>query len=134
MTEETLRKEEHHRTAVNMPDYNRAVDNFSWQEASEAMGGPKPDMLNIAYEAVDRQVDDGHGDTIALRWKARDGKHKDFSYADLKRETDRFGRLLHDLGVNPGDRVYSLLGRIPELYIAALGSLKAGAIFCPLRG
>ncbi len=132
MTFETLHKDEHQRTAANMPDYDGAVAEFSWQEAGQAMGGPLPDMLNIAYEAVDRQVDEGHGEEIALRWIARDGERKDYSYADLKRETDRFARMLHDLGMKPGDRVFSLLGRIPELYIAALGSLKAGAIFCPL--
>ena len=31
-----------------------------------------------------------------------------------------------------GDRVYSLLGRVPELYVAALGTLKLGAVFCPM--
>ena len=68
----------------------------------------------------------------ALRWIARDGARRSYSYADLKSETDRFAGLLRKLGFGKGARVFSLLGRVPELYIAALGTLKAGGVFCPL--
>ena len=40
--------------------------------------------------------------------------------------------MLRALGVGRGDRVYVLAGRIPELYVAALGTLKNGSVFCPL--
>jgi acetyl-CoA synthetase len=88
--------------------------------------------LNIAYEAVDRHVAKGAGERQALRWISRTGERRTYSYADLKRETDRFARVLSDLGYGRGARVFSLLGRVPELYFAALGTLKAGGVFSPL--
>jgi acetyl-CoA synthetase len=129
---DVIHKLEALRVAANMPDYDRAAAEFSWEEIGGTMGGPEPGMLNIAYEAVDRHVAEGRGGKLAVRWIARDGVRRDFTYADLKFETDRFATMLQDLDVKRGDTVFSLLGRIPELYFAALGSLKAGAIFCPL--
>ena len=40
--------------------------------------------------------------------------------------------MLRRLGVGKGERVFLLAGRIPELYISALGTLKNGSVFCPL--
>jgi acetyl-CoA synthetase len=56
----------------------------------------------------------------------------DFSYAQLHKLTNRFSNALASLGVSKGDRVYVLAGRIPELYVAALGALKHRSVFCPL--
>lgn len=131
-TADVIRKPEVLRASANMPDYDKAAAAFSWEEISDTMGGPELGMLNIAYEAVDRHVAEGRGGRLALRWIARDGMRRDFTYADLKFETDRFANMLQDLDIKRGDTVFSLLGRIPELYFAALGSLKVGAIFCPL--
>jgi acetyl-CoA synthetase len=88
--------------------------------------------LNIAHEAVDRHATGAAGNRVALRWLGRDGSQRDFSYAELRELSNRFANTLRGLGVGPGDRVVSLLGRIPELHIAALGSWKLGAVFCPL--
>ena len=74
----------------------------------------------------------GRGAKIAVRWLGKDGRRRELSYADLAAGSNRFANLLGQLGVNRGERVFALLGRIPELYIAALGSLKAGCVFCPL--
>ena len=56
----------------------------------------------------------------------------EYSYRDLRAETNRFANLLRSLGVGKGDRVFSLLGRVPELYFTALGTLKNTSVFCPL--
>ncbi len=88
--------------------------------------------LNIAHEAVDRHVLAGRGGKLALRWLGRDGQVRDFSYANLLSETNRFANVLAQRGVRKGDRVFSFLGRCPELYIAALGTLKTGGVFSPL--
>ena len=48
------------------------------------------------------------------------------------RASDRFANALRGLGVGTGERVFVLAGRIPELYIAALGTLKNRSVFCPL--
>jgi acetyl-CoA synthetase len=62
----------------------------------------------------------------------KDGTVRDFTYGDLQAQTNRFANVLRHLGVHKGDCVFALAGRIPELYIAALGTLKQGGIFCPL--
>ena len=116
----------------NIRSYDDLKAAFDWNAAARDLEGLADGRLNIAHEAVDRHVAAGHGDRGALRWLAKDGGIQDFTYSDLKRETDRFARLLTDLGVARGDRVFSLLGRVPALYVAALGTLKAGAVFSPL--
>ena len=88
--------------------------------------------LNIAYEAIDRHVLAGRGKKLALRWIGRDGQIRDYSYSALGAAANRFANLLAQRGVAKGDRVFSLLGRVPELYVAALGTLKNGSVFSPL--
>jgi len=105
---------------------------FSWEAARAELEGLPGGGLNIAHEAVDRQVRAGRGETVALRWLGKNGERREFSYAELARLSNRFANGLQRLGVSRGDRVCVLAGRIPELYITALGALKAGAVFCPL--
>ena len=88
--------------------------------------------LNIAHEAVDRHVKAGRGDKLALRWIGRDDKIRDFTYAALGAAVNRFANVLVQNGIGRGERVFSLLGRVPELYIAAFGTLKNGSVFSPL--
>lgn len=88
--------------------------------------------LNIAHEAVDRHVLAGRGGKVALRWIGRDGRLSDFTYAELSAAVNRFADVLVQRGVGEGGRLFSRLGRCPELYIAALGSLKNGSVFSPL--
>jgi acetyl-CoA synthetase len=128
----TIRKSVVERAQSNMPDYGCATAELSWDIYRSWLDYLPGGALNIAYEAVDRHVVHGRGGQEALRWIGRDGERRSFNYADLKRETDRFARLLFDLGHGPGTRVFSLLGRIPDLYFAALGTLKAGGVFSPL--
>jgi acetyl-CoA synthetase len=88
--------------------------------------------LNIAYECVDRHAQGPRRDRLALRWLSKSGDVRDITYDGLRRLTNRFANVLHDLGIGSGARVFALAGRIPELYTAALGSLKNGDVFCPL--
>ncbi|MHA6323653.1 acetate--CoA ligase [Roseivivax sp. CAU 1753] len=120
------------RDAANMPDYRQCRDAFSWTEAQASLDGLPDGHLNIAHEAIERHVAAGHGDQIALRWIAKSGARTDITYAALSRATNRFANVLLSSGLTRGDRVYALLGRVPDLYIAALGTLKAGCVFCPL--
>ncbi len=85
--------------------------------------------MNIAYEALDRHVADGAGDRVAIRWLSKAGDQKDLTYADMVDQTNRFANVLQELN---GNGVATLLGRIPNLYVAALGTLKAGAVYAPL--
>jgi acetyl-CoA synthetase len=117
----------------NLTDYSRTIGEFSWSAARQALDGlPDGRGLNIAHEAIDRHAAGSAGARVALRWIAREGARRDFTYADLRDETNRFANVLRSLGVGKGDPVAVLAGRIPELYIAALGTLKNGSVFTPL--
>jgi acetyl-CoA synthetase len=119
--------------APNLLDYHETRRTFDWDEVRDAMAGlPGGRGLNIAYEAVDRQVNDGRGDHVAIRWLPRQGEAVDLTYAELLRRTNRFANVLTDLGCGAGTRVATITGRIPDLYVAALGTLKARAVFTPL--
>jgi acetyl-CoA synthetase len=118
---------------ANLRDYPEARATFSWEEARRDLDGlPGGRGLNIAHEAVDRHAAGPRGDHVAIRWIARKGARRDFTFAELRDLTSRFANVLGRLGVARGDRVYTLSGRIPELYVAALGALKRGAVFSPL--
>jgi acetyl-CoA synthetase len=119
--------------SFNLADYDTAVRGFSWAAARAELDGlPGGRGLNIAHEAVDRHANGPRAGRIALRCVAKDGTVTDLSYASLREETNRFANLLRSLGVGKGDRVFSLLGRMPELYVAALGTLKNTGVFAPL--
>ena len=117
---------------ANLQDYARTVADFSWEQARALLDGLPAGGLNIAHEAVDRHVARGLGGKTAIRWIGQDGTVRDLTYEDLRRQTNRFANVLAGLGLARGERVYSLLGRTPGLYVAALGTLKAGCVFCPM--
>ncbi|MDO8367496.1 MAG: acetate--CoA ligase [Saprospiraceae bacterium] len=117
----------------NLSDYNSFYQGFRWQnERNKLVGLPDAKGLNIAYEAVDRHALGPLKNTVALRWLRKDKSVEVATYADLQKRTSQFANVLENLGVMKGDTVFSFAGRIPELYIAALGTLKKTAIFCPL--
>ena len=118
---------------ANLGDYDEACRSFTWEAASRSLAGlPHGSGLNIAYEAVDRHVAEGLGDRVALRWIAKEGAVKNYRYYELAELSNRVANALQALGVGPGERVFTLLGRVPELYVTALGTWKRGAVFCPL--
>jgi len=124
---------ENWRVAPNLVDYERACAAFSWQETEHEFEGlPGKRGLNMAHEAVNRHANGPLRDHLALRWLGKQGEARDFNYGDLYRLTNQFANILGSLGIGKGDRVFALAGRIPELYIAALGTLKNGSVFCPL--
>ena len=116
----------------NLADYRRACEEFSWARARLSLDGLPGGGLNIAYEAVDRHATGPRADAVALRCIGRHGDVTDYSYRNLLDETNRFANVLRGLGVGKGDRVFSLLGRVPELYVTALGTLKNASVFSPL--
>ena len=117
----------------NLSDYQQVRDHFTWETARALLDGlPNGRGLNIAHEAVDRHADGPRGDRHALRWIGQDGTRQNITYRDLKAATNRFANALRGLGVREGDSVFVLAGRIPELYIAILGALKAKCVVSPL--
>jgi acetyl-CoA synthetase len=122
--------------APNLADYPSVCRAYSFEQGrAELSGLPGGRGLNIAYEAVDRHASvasAGKPDKTAIRWLGKHGERRDLSYQELSALSNRFANLLASRGVRPGDVVCSLLGRVPALYIAALGTLKHRAIFSPL--
>ncbi len=116
----------------NLQDYAREHEAFSWAAARKDLEGlPAGRGLNIAHEAVDRHAAGASATRTALRFAGRSGV-SELSYAQLRAGTARFANVLRALGVERGERVFTLLGRRPELYLTALGSLKNVSVFSPL--
>ncbi|MDP1536930.1 MAG: acetate--CoA ligase [Burkholderiales bacterium] len=120
------------RCAPNLRDYASACAQFSWAGARAALSGLPGGGLNIAYEAVDRHAAGSRATHVALRWLGKDGTRREYSYADLRELSSRFANVLRGLGCGAGSRVFVLAGRIPELYISVLGTLKSGGVSCTL--
>jgi acetyl-CoA synthetase len=117
----------------NLRDYEQELAAFSWEAARARLDGlPGGAGLNIAHEAVTRHATGARRHHLALRWLGKHGETRDFDYAELERLSNRFANVLRALGVGRGERVFTLAGRVPELYVAALGTLKNGSVFCPL--
>ncbi len=119
--------------APNLLEYSATVAAFSWDAARTWLDGlPGGAGLNIAHEAVDRHVLQGRGDRTAIRWIGKAGERQTWTYADLARATNQFANALQELGVQPGERIFVLMGRLPQLYVAVLGALKARCVVTPL--
>ncbi len=127
-----IRKRPEDYAGAKLLDYAACARTFSWAQARGLLDGMPGGGLNIAHEAIDRHVLAGRGNKLALRWIGRDDQIRDYSYAALRAAASRFANILVQRGVAKGDRVFSLLGRVPELYIAAFGTLKNGSVFSPL--
>ncbi|AXI43926.1 acetate--CoA ligase [Sulfitobacter sp. SK011] len=132
MTNDRITKDDRAHSDANLHDYPATRAGFTWEDARKEISGLPDGKLNICHEAIDRHVSAGNGGQTALRWITKSGFRADYTYGELQELTNRFANVLQAQGVSRGDKVYSLLGRVPELYIAALGTLKAGAVFCPL--
>lgn len=84
--------------------------------------------LNAAYNCVDRHVEAGNGDKVALHWVGEpEGDTRDITYAQLKDEVSQAANALTDLGVETGDRVAIYMPMIPEAIIAMLACARIGA-------
>jgi acetyl-CoA synthetase len=114
------------------PESKTSLADLFWQQAKAALSGLPDGGLNIAHEAVDRHAIGSHRHQVAIRCIDSTDTPRDFTYLDLCKLTNQFANVLQQLQVVTGDCVSTLLGRVPELYITALGTLKSGCVFCPL--
>ncbi len=84
--------------------------------------------LNASYNCVDRHVEAGKGDKVALHWVGEPADDtRDITYAELKDEVSRAANALTDLGLEKGDRVAIYLPMIPEAVVAMLACARLGA-------
>ncbi|MBU88309.1 MAG: acetate--CoA ligase [Dehalococcoidia bacterium] len=117
----------------NLQDYFERKKNFDWwSDAFNQMDWLPGGGLNNAYEAIDRHVKNGFGDRVAMIWVGKNDEEEQYSFLDIKNKSDQFGSVIRGLGMERGDRVFIFMDRLPELYISALGVLKAGGVIAPL--
>lgn len=117
----------------NMPQYDAACREFSWEAAwRECDGLPLGRGLNIAHEAVDRHAKSDRAEQVALRCLSETGSRCEVSFSALARLSSRFAAALERLGVAPGERVFVYAGRSLEQVTAAIGAFKARCIYTPL--
>jgi acetyl-CoA synthetase len=120
------------RVVPHLRDIEQERGSFSWDRVRDELSGLPGGGLNIAHEAVERQAQGHRAGHVALHWLGANDDEVQFTYADLSSLTNRFANAAAGLGLQRGDRLFILLPRIPELYIAALGAMKAGLVVSPL--
>ncbi|WP_336003023.1 acetate--CoA ligase [Halorientalis halophila] len=122
--------------AADWPDcWARAGDLLDWDREYDAvLGGEGPPFrwfdggeLNASYNCLDRHVESGRKNQVALTWEGRLGESRTYSYLELYREVNEFAAALRDLGVEEDDVVTLYLPMIPELPIAMLACARIGA-------
>ncbi len=90
--------------------------------------------LNVAYNCLDRHVEAGLGERVALLWEGEPGDERRVTYAELTDEVKRLANVLTDLGVEAGDRVAIYLPMIPEAVASMLAVARIGAIHSVVFG
>ena len=104
----------------------RWTEVLDWSDAPFArwfVGG----TLNVAVNCVDRHVDAGNGDRVAIHFEGEPGDTRTLTYAELQREVAQAANALTELGVREGDRVAIYLPMIPEAAVAMLACARVGA-------
>ena len=105
----------------NMLDYEETYRDFEMEV---------PEYFNFGFDVVDKWAEDRT--KLALISLDPSGEHsRQHTFWDLKVQSNRFANVLKDLGVTKGARVFLMLPRIPEWYVAMLGLIKLGAVPMP---
>ena len=90
---------------------------------------------NTCYNAVDRHVNAGRGDQLAMVYDSPvTGVKQEITFDELLDEVSRFASALRSLGVRQGDRVVIYMPMIPQAVIAMLGCARIGAIHSVVFG
>ena len=90
--------------------------------------------LNISYNCLDRHVEAGNGDRVALYFEGEPGDSREITYAELTEEVKRAANVLIGLGVKPGDRVAIYMPMIPEAIVAMQAVARIGAVHSVIFG
>jgi propionyl-CoA synthetase len=91
--------------------------------------------LNTCHNALDRHVDSGRADQLALIYDSPvTGSVRRYTYRELRDETARFAGVLAAQGVDKGDRVILYMPMVPEAAIAMLACARIGAVHSVVFG
>ena len=115
----------------NLADYDSLRSSWDWDELWAELDTPDG-LVNQAHECIDRHAMGERANKLALIWQSQGLEVEEYTFADLKRETDRAANALRSVGIEKGDRVFFLSDRTPELYFGFFGALKLGALAAPL--
>lgn len=85
-----------------------------------------PKQINVAEELVDRNVEEGRGDNVAIYFE-----DEEITYEELREEVNQVANGLEEVGVEPGDRVMVRFPNRPEAIVSILAIQKVGAIAIP---
>jgi len=99
-------------------------DGLSVPAATWFAGG----TLNVAANCVDRHVDAGRGEKVALYFEGEPGDRERVTYADLQRRVAQAAHGLTELGIGPGDRVVIYLPVLIETVVITLACARIGAV------
>jgi len=117
----------------NIGDHVAKRADFDWSQVRDVLGWPK-DKFNIGWYCTDRICDQGKGDKLALIWESSDGQTvKRYTFDDVRRLSNAYAKFFtEDLGLKQGQVCAVFMERLPELYIAIIGGLKAGIVMLPM--
>ena len=104
----------------NMTDYDAAYAAFSLDV---------PETYNFGFDVVDKWAEDPQ--KLAMLWVDEDGSEARYTFADMKRQSNRFANVLKGLGLGKGDGVMIVLPRLPEWHMMLVGIMKIGAVPMP---
>jgi acetyl-CoA synthetase/medium-chain acyl-CoA synthetase len=88
-----------------------------------------PETFNFGVDVIDKWAEDPH--RLAMVWVGEDGREERYTFADMRRESDRFAQVLQGLGVGKGDGVMIVLPRVPQWHMMVVGIMKLGALPMP---
>ncbi|MHA1964741.1 MAG: acetate--CoA ligase [Candidatus Thorarchaeota archaeon] len=103
---------------------------FEWEDIENIrFSWFKDGVTNMAYNCLDKHVEAGKGDQIALIWQGEPlEESKTYTYSELLSEVNKAANVLKNLGVKKGDRITMYLPMIPELAIIMLACVRIGAV------
>ena len=103
---------------ANIGDYAATYASFEWGT---------PERFNFGRDVIDAW----EADRPAMIWSGTNGDERRLTFGNLSRSSSRVANAAHKMGVQRGDRVMVLLGKVPEWHIILIGLLKLGAIPIP---
>ncbi|KPB05379.1 acetate--CoA ligase [Bacillus sp. CHD6a] len=116
----------------NLEDYEQTYRNFDWSEVEKNFSFSETGRVNVAHEAIDRHAESARKNKVALYYRDPERDEK-YTFKEMKDMSNKAGNILRQTcDVEKGDRVFIFMPRSPELYFAALGAIKLGAIVGPL--
>jgi acetyl-CoA synthetase len=137
--------EELHQRSIDDPEgwWSEQASNLKWQRPWDTVldwsGAPfakwfEGGQLNAAENCLDRHVEDGNGDRVALHFVGEPGDTRDVTYAELLADTCKFANALKSRGINKGDRVLIYMPMVPEAAVAMLACARIGAVHSVVFG